>query len=605
MKLPAQLAPWRAWLALLPAELAAPLGAMLLRLQPLVGRMAGTAPAPDSTPVGAGGIARRGPYHRLLLSEWAVQDGAPDEFLRRAAAGELLFSAPEPRVQRRARTCVALFDAGPAQLGEPRLVHLALFILLARRAHEEGASFRWGVLQTPGALDAGCGQQALMRLMNARTALRAGGAARDGWNGELAGLEPHAEVWQVGAPEAVTLRRESARAGIIEPLLGEGLQVSITQQGRTRDLMLELPAPASAVRLLRYPAGEPAKPVRNRMGGRNTPSLKHAPRFAYYQARVVTGRPDGGTLSFSYLDAYASMPPAPRRQRVPKRGSVLGICPLGYTVADVAACGETLTFRYFGGVFERCECARPPAGQFAAARGLGRWLPVFFLHKTGHDQVLMIDSAARLVRWRARHDGAGATSFELLAGGVVGAVQSQNRLLYASVADGLTRLYRYESAAPEPVDDLVFEWPVLRVLYGEVSLAPEHMLALQTSDTEWLLVHGRASRTLVIGDGATVIGVARLAPDSAELALLVINPDRCTVELRGATQRRAIVRAHSPIAHLTLDPSSQIMSWLLTASHELFVRRLHGELALLHYLPVMEQTAWPPHIIPNGVPDVD
>ncbi len=29
---------------------------------------------------------------------------------------------------------VALFDAGPAQLGEPRLAHLALFILLARRA---------------------------------------------------------------------------------------------------------------------------------------------------------------------------------------------------------------------------------------------------------------------------------------------------------------------------------------------------------------------------------------------------------------------------------------------------------------------------------------
>ena len=35
MKLPAQLAPWRDWLALLPAELAAPLGQMLLRLRPL------------------------------------------------------------------------------------------------------------------------------------------------------------------------------------------------------------------------------------------------------------------------------------------------------------------------------------------------------------------------------------------------------------------------------------------------------------------------------------------------------------------------------------------------------------------------------------------
>ncbi|NHZ37965.1 hypothetical protein [Massilia rubra] len=592
MKLPAQLAPWRAWLALLPAELAAPLGAMLLRLQPLVGRMAGVAPAPDSTPVGVGGIARRGPYHRLLLSEWAVLDAAPDEFLRRAAAGELLFSAPEPRVERRARICVALFDAGPAQLGEPRLVHLALFILLARRAHEEGASFRWGILQTPGALDAGCGQPALMRLMNARTALRAGGAARDGWNGELAGLEPHAEVWQVGAPDAVAMRRESARAAIVQPLLGDGLQVSITQQGRTRELMLELPAPASAVRLLRYPGGEPAKPVRNRMGGRNTPSLKHAPRFGDYGERWVTGRPDGGTLIFAFMEGHSGRLPAPRRQRVPKRGSVLGIWPRFDKVADVAVCGGKLMFRHFGGVFERCECVRPPPGQFAAARGSGGWLPTFFLRKNDFDQVLMIDSAARLVSWRARHDGAGGIGFALLAAGVVGAAQNQNRLLYASVADGVTRLYRYESAAPDPVEDLVFEWPVLRVLFGEVhSLASGHLLALQTSQTDWLLVQGRVSRTLVIGDGATVTGVARMAPDSAELALLVINPDRCTVELRGATQRRTIVHAHFPIAHLTLEPTGQFMSWLLTGSHELFARRLDNERTVMHYLPVMEETA--------------
>ncbi|NHZ89170.1 hypothetical protein F2P45_09090 [Massilia sp. CCM 8733] len=589
MKLPAQLAPWSAWLALLPDHLAAPLGEMLLRLQPLVGRMAGLAPGPDRTPVGVGGISRRGPYHRLLLSEWAVLDAAPDEFLRRAAAGELLFGAPEPQVQRRARTCVALFDAGPAQLGEPRLVHLALFILLARRAHDEGASFGWGILQTPGPLHADCGQQALFRLMSARTLLRAGAAARDGWNGLLAGIAPHAELWQVGAPEAVALRRESARATIGQALSEDGLQVGITQQGRARHMLLDLPAPASAVRLLRFPGGEPAKPARNRMGGRDTPSLKHAPRFTIYQDHVVTGRPDGGTLSFSYLDAHAAIAPAPRRQRAPKRGSVLGIWPLSHGVADVAACGETLIFRHFGGAFERCECARPPAQQFAAARGPGRWLPTFFLHKASFDQVLMIDSAARLVGWSARRGATGATSFALVAGGVVGAVQCQNRLLYASVADGHTRLYRYESAAPAPVDDLVFEWPVLRVLYGEVSsLAPEHMLGLQVSGTEWLLVHGRASRTLAIGDGATVIGVARLASDSPELALLVINPDRCTVELRGATQRRTILHAHFPIAHLTLDPSSQIISWLLSGSHELFVRRLHSELALLHYTPPLQ-----------------
>ena len=45
------------------------------------------------------------------------------------------------------RLIIVLFDAGPLQLGAARLVHLALLILLARRAQEAGAELRWGILQ--------------------------------------------------------------------------------------------------------------------------------------------------------------------------------------------------------------------------------------------------------------------------------------------------------------------------------------------------------------------------------------------------------------------------------------------------------------------------
>src|SRR5690349_8014918 len=94
--LPPLLQPWAGWLALFPDDLAATLGQLLLRLQPLVGPLRRHAARVAVEPAGVGDIVRRGSYERLLLSEWAMADGAPDEFLRRAANNELLFTGPEP-----------------------------------------------------------------------------------------------------------------------------------------------------------------------------------------------------------------------------------------------------------------------------------------------------------------------------------------------------------------------------------------------------------------------------------------------------------------------------------------------------------------------------
>jgi hypothetical protein len=280
MQLPRPLEPWSAWLALLPPDLAAPLGQMLLRMQPLLGRMASVVPSRDAMPVGVGSIARRGPYERLLLSEWAYADAAPDEFLRRAASNELLFSAPEPQAQRRSRLCLALFDAGPAQLGEPRLAQLALFILLARRAEEAGAAFQWGILQTPGKLHDSADSGALRTLLQARTLACVGSAHLAAWDASLAAVEGAVDVWQVSAPEAGTPARVTARVTIEQPLLDARLRIEITQHRTTRQLMLDLPAPDCAVRLLRHPFRDPVEKGRMRTQGAQTLSLKYAPRFS-------------------------------------------------------------------------------------------------------------------------------------------------------------------------------------------------------------------------------------------------------------------------------------------------------------------------------------
>jgi len=118
MQLPATLEPWRPWLALFPADLVEPVGAMLLQLHPKIGRLDSAVLRTNDMPIGVGDIVRRGHYERLLMSEWMVADSEPDEFVRRAGSGELLFTGPVPDTRKRSRRSVALFDAGPSQLGK-------------------------------------------------------------------------------------------------------------------------------------------------------------------------------------------------------------------------------------------------------------------------------------------------------------------------------------------------------------------------------------------------------------------------------------------------------------------------------------------------------
>ena len=131
--LPRTLARWEAELAWLEPALLSALGAMIPRVALAVGPLARSR-EPTGEPDGYDRITRRGPFDRLLASQWALLDQVPEEFLRRAFSSELLFhelARAEPRGGQRS---IALFDAGPASLGTPRIAHVAILAVLARRA---------------------------------------------------------------------------------------------------------------------------------------------------------------------------------------------------------------------------------------------------------------------------------------------------------------------------------------------------------------------------------------------------------------------------------------------------------------------------------------
>ncbi|WP_086666981.1 hypothetical protein [Lentzea kentuckyensis] len=135
MTLPDALRPWAAALSTMDLDLATALGPLLKDLDEFINAATTTHPH-RGEPDGFGGIGLKGEPERILVSEWALAEHFPHEFLRRAATGELLHTTPEFVEPHRKGQAAVLVDAGPDQLGAARLVQLAALIVLRRREPE-------------------------------------------------------------------------------------------------------------------------------------------------------------------------------------------------------------------------------------------------------------------------------------------------------------------------------------------------------------------------------------------------------------------------------------------------------------------------------------
>ncbi|MCU6499095.1 hypothetical protein LPN04_14960 [Rugamonas sp. A1-17] len=586
MRLPVLLEPWRAWLALFPADLAEPLGEMLLRLHPLVGRLGSATSRPDDLPAGVGNIVQRGSYERMLLTEWAYADAVPDEFLRRAASGELLFTGPEPAGRQRSRRSVVLFDAGPAQLGEPRLAHLALFILLTRRAQEAGAEFLWGILQKPAALDKREGREGLQALLRSRTLNAPGAADADAWEKAL-GADVD-DCWLVGATAHVAPRQVRAVVCVNQALLGNRLEVALTQRRGTRNLSLELPPVDDGIRLLRQPF-EPLVPygvLRQRAG---RPSLKQPPRFGVAGYGLAVAQVDGGTMIYPLPQSARQK--IGKGRSVPARlgGNFIAVGVFSKSLSSVASDAGSLEFRGFPGpLFGQglVQAPRPETTHFRAPPGLGRWLSLFFLRSKALERVVVLDVAKNLVAWeRAAGQGASAPlRFRTVMGNVLGATQYGDALFFGCAEDGVTRIYRWNPQAQEPqqIARIASDGSALLLGGGRQWRAQhlEGLFAVQRTETDWWVGTVNEAAVTVVADGASVLGVvrSRLCP---EPGLVVLHPGKRRIELRSGLERFPLVVSEQPIGQACCDPDSGRLAWIGGIDHALTVREIDGETPLL------------------------
>jgi hypothetical protein len=596
-QLPALLAPWRPWLSLFPEDLALPLGELMLRLDPQIGPLRSAPARADKLPEGIGSIVTRGPYERMLITEWAYADAEPDEFIRRAASGELMFTGPEPAARQRSRRCIALFDAGPAQLGEPRLLHLALFILLARRAEEAGARFEWGVLQSPSTLHGDSGKEGLRRLLAARTLWGATEPVQ--WPDDTDSSMD--DLWIVGGHALQAPRGTRGQIAIRHSMLGEQLDVQVKLQGSVRSVTLDLPAHALGTRLLRAPFEAVASLARKR-DAKGQPSLGVAPRFAVHGRRIAIAQSDHGIMVYHIPESLKTEPGKAQQYKKMPTGVALGIGVFGKSLVRIVREDNALALVNFPSPAFRSDreghSELPDLERFRATPTATRWLHVFFIKldradsqgqgEDGH--ILSLDLAGNLGWWSARFSPnlAKKTStplFRLLAKAVLGACQFDLTVRYGCARESTTEIFDW-TPADGSTAVLTIPHTGTRLCFGK---APNWygggrraLIALQRTETSWFVGDSVDWISVDLESGATVLGVAACSR-YATWGLVIRSADKMSIDLRGK-ERHQLVTSPEAIAQASLDPNAGLIGWICTTSLSVYVQGINESKPYLHVI---------------------
>lgn len=397
--LPEALRPWHPWLDWFEPELAEALGALLQRMQPLLGRFRGQVRSGPPEPDGLDDLRRRGRYERLLTTEWLLADELPDEFLRRAASSEHLFLAPRPRARQTEKGIVAIFDAGPLQLGAPRLGHLALWILLARRAAQTGSALQWGVLQAPGRLHDAQDRRQLQALMRSRSFSLAEAGHAEAWRAALAALaHPPGESWLIGAQRAeqpASACWTSHRVRLSRAVEGGVLEVALAEKAGVRRAQLPLPPVQAAVQLLRGEF-EQALAVGAHQHHDGRLSLHRPPVISVSGRHVAVPLLDGaGVVTFAVPQPKQAKPGKIGHQRWFRSAEPLAMAFGGKKLGALLTLGQG--FALWGIASRSFEFDEGQA--FSGPPGLGKWLPMAWLRHNGHERVCLLDQGGRLLAW--------------------------------------------------------------------------------------------------------------------------------------------------------------------------------------------------------------
>ncbi|MEU8210956.1 hypothetical protein AB0B85_17380 [Micromonospora sp. NPDC049044] len=295
--LPTSLVPWASALSALTGDVALAIGPLVRRIDELFAGAEDSGTA-DGQPDGYDGLAPRGTIERLLPSQLQLWQELPDEFVRRAADGELLYLAPATRSPAARGRVVVLVDTGPGQLGAARLVQLAALVVLHRRAAGQGRSLVMGVLgERPGSWRDGDLSGQLAGWLVARRTTEPDPSTVREWTEQLDAAD---QAWVLTGPHLASELPDRHRV-LVSHEQEWGVDGASVVRARVGDRHLDLPLPPGdiALRILRgtalraAPASTGAGPLRAPVFPSGAPYLiaRGDGPAEVVSVRVPTGRP--------------------------------------------------------------------------------------------------------------------------------------------------------------------------------------------------------------------------------------------------------------------------------------------------------------------------
>ena len=570
---PRALAPWQAALDLFDAEIAGALGPLLPALSLALGPMRASRPEGGGDPDGFSGVARRGSYERLLLTEWLLADEAPLEFARRAAAGEHAFLQIARRAPTRAMTSVALFDAGPDALGDPRVAHLALLLVLAARAERAGARFAWGLLHQPeAALFPAVTKESVMSLLAGRTAIAPTSSDVAAWI-DRAAASRWEDAWIVGAGAHLPTWKHGL-VTVRDPLdpARRALAVTVRAPSRpAREIELDLPPGRVTARLLRDPFAPAPAPTVRPPPEPEKPAAKAVPCsnlvFAPNGTKLFARAESGEIIAYPVPSSASAGHGRPKRYRSRDEGVIAAVGWVDRAVAMLVVKDRRVNL-------EHCSRHRPDLLErsIPLPEGLDLTPPTTMHHPlsllsfrvtAAHEQLFFTDAHRAL--FRVRVSAVGGVADVALVAGEVSAMAEVRGVLWC-VARRLDDepgfgLMTWED---QPRDGSLSGDGTFEACFGSVSHGARPLCVVQQRDDLWTVhQHLQIIAELQAPAGTRVIGVWRAG--SASPWLVLLESDQRTISLVSRDAARSLPRVAAPIVETAMSTASPVIAYLTTA----------------------------------------
>lgn len=596
MRFPASLSHWAQYLNIFPEEVSIALAPIVQRVSLLVGPLSPRFRGAEGEPDGFSGLDRRGNYERLLLSEWALADEFHEEFTRRAVMGEHLFLNPARNARVGARVSLALFDAGPSQLGAPRIAHLAALVALARRAEAAGATFGWAVLQQPEAQTfSDVTASGVRRLLESRSHNEATETEVEKWLSQRSTWSGVDDVWLVGGKRLARLGagRAVSRLSVEDPFEPDSRRLMLSARGASaasKEVVLDLPPDPVSTRLLRDPFEAAVAEVRKVDGEISVASnllFDAGGKKLFVRSRAW------GVTAYAVPNSPRAGAGKPKHYRTRRWKTIEAVGKVGRAVALVSAEDHLVRLEYC-----RQGKTKLPAGNYAgynrglffneSAGGEGQLAPC--LDSPWGEELVVLDGVGTLFRL-VKLNGAEkhvsgrpvVGTAQIIATRVLAVALVNSRLVYVGTEWPGESLHVVSIGTDIARAPIPFEGRPTKAFFGpptNVGHEKFGLLAVELSELQWAVMSAKGEDLLARPHGASVVGV--LTAKHGEPGLLALEDDRRTLTLHGRNWWQKVLESSTPIEQVTVSTDAPRVAYS-TIGGEVVVYSLQHRAELCRY----------------------